>query len=124
MGHDELVSVLAELGGDIEALANSGWTPLLLAVRGSSHLLIINDLKVVIELQVLTLCSPPLSSVFSPLQANRGHAACVRALLLAGADITAKDRQQRAALAWSCHQGHAGCVEVLLAAGAPPGRVY
>jgi hypothetical protein len=38
MGHHELVAVLVGLGGDIEARANSGWVPLLLAVSDREYM--------------------------------------------------------------------------------------
>jgi ankyrin repeat protein len=139
-GHATCVSALLAAGAQADAKDRTGWTALMQAasaghaacVRALLHAGAQVDAKSKGEADrsCPTTRKRPFDKLLEVdanddndwtalmLAASEGHAACVSALLDAGAQVDAKNNDGRTALMLAAHKGHTDCLTALLFAGA------
>jgi TonB family protein len=113
-GHAGMVRWLLKKGISPNA-SGDGPSPLGVAALGGHEAVVTALLESKASVKWIDAASGNTALMYA---ASRGHAACVRRLLSAGADATAKNNRGATALHLAAVSDAAECVEILLAAGA------
>jgi ankyrin repeat protein len=118
-GHAEVVQILLSAGADFLATSgpNSRYTPLHMAAR-HGHL----GLAMLLLERMGPHVDPREKNGYTPLHcsAMEGHVDISKALILAGADLGARDHAGHTPLAYAASHGHTKVVELLLEHEANP----
>ena len=109
-GHEAVVSLLLDMGAEIESKDNYGQTPLLWAIRNGHESVasLLFDRGAEIE------SKDKDGRTLLLWAARKGHRSEVRLLLEMGAEIEYKDKNSQAPLLWAARNGHEGAVRLLL----------
>ncbi|TKR96937.1 hypothetical protein L596_010882 [Steinernema carpocapsae] len=114
-GHTDIVRYLVTSGADSEVRDHQGRTPIFHACfGGKAHTLetMINSLQFNIDTKDFLQCTPLHAAAFA------GHAACISALIKAGADVADTDKDEFTALHVAAEKGKLECCVKLLQGGA------
>ncbi len=117
-GHADCVQALLRAGAQINAQNHLGVTALIEAVE-QNHLECVQTLLgSSADPNIKTHDCYDDDGTALHIAAIKGHTACVKALIQAGADVHVVVEGDKTALIWAARNGHVECVEALLAGGA------